>query len=378
MINLVFNRSDFIKSLEHCMSSIDKKSTMPILSNVLINIEGDNCNIISTNLETSVISYITPVSSNGTGKIAVPAKYIYDSCKIVTTGDTITFSYDQNNMLLNMTSGRTNYNIPCCDASDFPIINVEDEDRKDINISKIISGYKKIQFSMSDANINKSYSGILIKRFEDNSIEMVSTDIHRISVLSLKDTFIDIEDLDEGIVISGRNFAEIAKIFSASENVKVSIKDGKMTLKNDDVIFISRLMKNEFPNYKAVTGNESVYDDKEKAVIDRKELIDGVKRVIVLSSEEKIWGTKFEFKGNLLSMNSNSKFGGSSKDEIVIDEPFTENKMIGINARYLLDVLSSINEEKVKMIVEEQLKPMTIIEKNNDFFYIHMVMPLKI
>lgn len=380
MIKLSFKRDELLKALDYCSSSIEKKNTMPILSHILFKFKENECALNATNIETTVIVKLAVSENIEEGKIAVPAKYIHDICKVA-RGETILFKYDTQNNILDITIEKTKYTVPCSNPDEFPSIPETDNKFSQIEINKMITSFKKLQFSMTEHNVNKAYSGVLITKVKDNGvnvIEMVTTDIHRLSVLSINNFDAQIEGLESGLVIPGRNFAEISKIFADSKTAFISIDEDKIFIKNENVVFISRLLKNEFPNYRAVIGNYSDVEKKEAAVINKKELIEGVKRVIALSSEEKIWATKFNFKGSVLNMTANSSFGGNSVDEILVDKPFSSDKSVGINARYLIDVLSILDKSEVNMIVEDGLKALTIKEDTENYKYIHLVMPLRI
>lgn len=379
MIKLTFKRDELLKALDHCSSSIEKKHAMPILGHVLFKFKGNECTLNATNLETTVMAKIIFQEPVDEGKIAVPAKYIHDICKVA-RGENILFKYDTSSNILDITAEKSKYTVPCADANDFPSIPSTKKTSYSFEIGRLINSFKKLQFSMTEHNVNKAYSGVLIIKVKDGDkyvIEMVTTDIHRISVLTLKNFSLDIEGIDKGIVISGKNFTELSKIFSETEKAEVAIDDDKMFITGNNVIFISRLLKNEFPNYRTVIGGYAVIDSKDASLINRKELVDGVKRVIALNSEEKIWATKFDFKGSVLSMTASSNFGGNSNDEILVEKPFNIDKSVGINARYLLDVLSVLDKQQVSIIVEEGLKPLTIKEETDNFYYVHMVMPLR-
>lgn len=173
------------------------------------------------------------------------------------------------------------------------------------------------------------------------------------------------------------------KIFTDSEEAEMAIDDDKLFVRNDSVLFISRLIKNEFPNHRPIIGTYESINAKEYAVVNRNELMEAIKRTIVLSSDEKIWASVYSFKGSVLSMSANTKTGGSSNDEIVIEQGFSTEKNIAVNARYFLDVIGVIDDANVKIILEDpserrSMPPMVIKEENDDMFYVHMVMPLRI
>lgn len=387
MINLTFKRDELLKALDYCSSSIEKKHPNPILTNILFSFKDSECTLSATNLETVVVvktNLLEPVSLEG--KIAVSAVYILNICKLA-IGENVVFVYDEANNVLNIRSGKSEYNVPCPDASDFPAIPQTVKEFKKVQIGKIVSAFKKVQFSMAEVYANKAYSGVLvIKNKEENGsehIEFVTTDIHRLSVLSLKNLDMDFEEVAKGIVIPGKNYTEMNKIFADSEEAEMAIDDDKIFVKNENVLFISRLLKNEFPNHRPIIGTYESINAKEFAVVNKNELIEAIKRTIVLSSDEKIWASVYSFKGSVLSMSANTKTGGSSSDEIVMEQGFSNEKTIAVNARYFLDVISVIDDANVKIILDDPterrtMPPMVIKEENDDLFYVHMVMPLRI
>ena len=236
---------------------------------------------------------------------------------------------------------------------------------------------------MSENYITKAYSGVLIIKVKNDdgteTVDMVTTDIHRLSVLMLKNFALDIPEFEGGIVIPGKNFTEITKIFADVEDALIAIDDEKIFIKNENVTFISRLFKNEFPKHRPIIGTYEALNGKEFAVVNRKELIEAIKRVIVLNSEEKIWPSKYFFNENVLKLTANSNSGGNSADEIVIEKGFSTERSVAVNAKYFLDVISIIDDNNVNVIVEEAAnKAMTIKEENDDYLYVHMIMPLRI
>ncbi|MBO4699959.1 DNA polymerase III subunit beta [bacterium] len=387
MIKLTFKKDELFKALDYCNSCIEKKHPMVILTNILFSFKDKECTLSATNLEITVIAKVNLEETVNEGKIAVPARSIYDICRL-SRADIVTFNYDESNNILDVTTGKSEYKVPCSDPSDFPEISDTTKEYKTINISKFISLYKKVQFSMGEYfSANKTYSGVLITKVKADdgttSIDMVTTDIHRLSVLKLKNFNVDIDEFENGIVIPGKNFAEITKIFAECSDAQIAIdsdRDEKIFIKKDNVTFISRLFKNEFPKYQSIISSYEVLNSKESAVINRKELIEAIKRVvIVLNTEDKIWTSKYFFKENVLKLTANSNSGGNSVDEIVIEKGFSTERSVAVNAKYFLDVINVIDDNNVNVIVEESPnKAMTIKEEADDFFYIHMVMPLRV
>ena len=387
MIKLTFKKEELLKALDYCNSCIEKKHPMVILTSVLFNFKDKECTLNATNLEITVIAKVNLEESVDEGKIAVPARSVYDICRL-SRAETIIFKYDESNKVLDVTADKSEYRVPCFDSLDFPEISDTFKEYKSVDISKFINLYKKVQFSMSDAfQSNKVYSGVLITKVNDEngktSVDMVTTDIHRLSVLKLKNFDIDIPEFENGIIIPGKNFAEITNIFADCKEAQVAIdneKEEKIFIKNENVTFISRLFKNEFPKYSSIISSYDVLNSKEFAVINRKELIEAIKRVvIVLNSEDKNWISKYFFNGNVLKLTASSTTGGNSSDEIIMEKGFSTERSVAVNAKYFLDVINVIDDNNVNIIVEEAAnKAMIVKEESDDFFYIHMVMPLRI
>ena len=364
MIKLTFKKEELLKALDYCSSSIEKKHPMVILTNILFNFGGKECTLNATNLETTVIAKVHLEESVAEGKIAVPARSIHDICRL-SRAEVIVFMYDESSNVLDIKADKSEYKVPCFDSADFPAISDTSKEYKPVKINKLISSYKKVQFSMSENYISKAYSGVLIIKIKNDdgteTVDMVTTDIHRLSVLMLKNLDLDITEFETGIVVPGKNFTEIAKIFADTEDAFIAIDDEKIFIKKDDVIFISRLFKNEFPKHRPIIGTYETLNSKEFAVVNRKELIDAIKRVIVLNSEEKIWPSKYIFNENVLKMTANSNTGGNSSDEIVIEKGFSTERGVAVNAKYFIDVISIIDDNNVNIIVEEAAnKAMTI------------------
>jgi DNA polymerase-3 subunit beta len=380
MSRIVFKREDLLKAVEYGMNSIEKKSTMPILSHMMLEAVKGKARIITTNLDTAIIATVTATDYEGDIRLAIPARHFHDICR-VTRGETVKLELEGDQPVLSITSGKTNYTLPCGEVNDFPAVQSEPGEEVIFPIKRILPLFKKIQFSMTEPAYNKTYSGVLFIRSTDGDkqvLDLVTTDIHRISIVTVEALDLPIKEIGEGVVIPGRNFADIGKIFADENEVRMSIKDGKLFMISSAVTFICRLIKNEFPSYRNVTGTSAQIEKKEHALVNRKELIEGIKRVIALSTEEKIWAARFEFKGDTLKMSASSEFGGSSSDEILVEKAFPADRAIGLNARYFLDVIAVIDDEAVRLIVEEGLRPLTILEKTPEFTYTHMVMPLRI
>ena len=383
MIKLTFKKDELLKALDYCSSCVEKKHPMVVLTSVLFSFKDKECTLSATNLEITVLAKVNLEESVEEGKIAVPARSIHDICRL-SRAETIIFKYGESNNVLDITADKSEYKVPCFNPSDFPEISDTLKEYKPVKISKLISFYKKVQFSMTENYMTKAYSGVLIIKIKNEdgteTVDMVTTDIHRLSVLMLKNFALDIPEFEGGIVIPGKNFAEITKIFADVEDAQVAIDDEKMFIKNENVTFISRLFKNEFPKHRPIIGTYEVLNGKEFAVVNRKELIEAIKRVvIVLNSEDKMWVSKYFFNGNVLKLTANSNTGGTSTDEIVIEKGFSTERSVAVNAKYFLDVINVIDDNNVNVIVEEAAnKPMTLKEETDEFFYVHMIMPLRI
>lgn len=385
MIKVTFNKKDLLKAIECCNSSIEKKGTMPILTNILFDIRASNALLNSMNYETSTVVDIEAKNESGEeSKVTVPANFIYNICKLANS-ENIVIEYDSdsetNSMQTKITAGKSNYAIPCFDSKDFPVIPTTDKEFKTVNIAKIITLLKKVQISLTDVNVNRNFAGIFFKKVINddgtNAIEMVTTDRHRVSVVNIKNYDFDVEGAEEGFIIQGKNCTDISKIFADTENADIAIDDDKIFIRSANVTFISKIIKSDFLDYKKITGKYSDIKEKDYALVDCKELTEAIKRITILTSNDNIMASRYTFCGNMLNLTSSSESGGNSSDEILLEKGFEEEKAISVNAKYLLDVIGVLDDKNVRMIFDVGFKPMIIEEESDQYIYVHMIMPLR-
>ena len=147
MIELTFKKEELLKALDYCSSCVEKKHPMVILTNILFSFKEKECTLTSTNLEITVIAKVNLETSVQEGKIAVPARSIHDICRL-SRAENIIFKYDESNNVLEVKADKSEYKVPCFDSADFPQISDTSEEYKPVDINKLISLYKKVQFSM--------------------------------------------------------------------------------------------------------------------------------------------------------------------------------------------------------------------------------------
>ena len=166
MIKLTFKKDELLKALDYCSSCVEKKHPMVVLTSVLFSFKDKECTLSATNLEITVLAKVNLEESVEEGKIAVPARSIHDICRL-SRAETIIFKYGESNNVLDITADKSEYKVPCFNPSDFPEISDTLKEYKPVKISKLISFYKKVQFSMTENYMTKAYSGVLIIKIKN-------------------------------------------------------------------------------------------------------------------------------------------------------------------------------------------------------------------
>jgi DNA polymerase-3 subunit beta len=364
------NREAFLDGIQKTLGIVEKKTTIPILNNILIKAENNKLKIIATDREIILISdYDAEISENG--EITVSAKKIYEMIREI-QGEVINFT--QKNNIVKIASQRAFYKIPGLPAEDFPSIT----DDKDIPLYKIKGLVikdliNKTAFAMATDESRKNLNGVLLEEGVDgvdHLLRMVATDGHRLALAkgSISGPFLK---TGKGIIIPRKGLMEIKKIIDENEEVKIGLHKNMFVVKTDNTLLKVSLVDADYPDYKKVISTEKGI----RVVLEKEYFLHALKRMSVVSSE-RYGGVILSFSKGKLTLNSTNLDVGEATEEIDIDY---DGEIIdsGFNVNYLIDAISVINKEKILLEVGVGLKP-SLIKQAEDDGYLCIIMPLKI
>lgn len=370
MIKLTIERSDLLKALVHVQSIVEKRQTIPILSNVLLETTSEGITLRATDNELEIVEKTT-AQVEEPGSVTVPAHKLYEIVRRLPEGAQVSMTALENAQM-SIVSGRSKFSLAILPADGFPTMIREDMPFSfSIASADILGLINKTSFAVSQEETRYNLNGIYFheKKGEVPVLAAVATDGHRLACSKIA--------LPEGakgmpsVIIPRKTIGEISKLLSeVNENVTVALSDNQIRFQFGDIIFASRLIDGTYPEYEKVipAANDKLLE------ADASVLAKAVERVSVVS--EKSRGIKFIIKANILQITAAAADEGSAEDEM--DITYTGEEIdIGFNYRYLLDILSQIKGNTVRMLLSDSLSPI-ILRDASDENALYVLMPMRV
>ena len=364
------NQEDFQKSLNYCQGVIEKRSTLPILSNVLLNASQKDLTITATDLDIIFIHKISDVEIIEEGQTTTSSSIMYDIVRKFSSGKKINFSSDGESKL-HLESEKSVFNLNCIKASEFPLTDENfNQNEFKIESKKLLKLLNKCKFSVSNDETRHYLSGIFFHQsvVEDKIfLTAAATDSHRMSVskVNLKDKV-----QFEPIILPKKTIFQLCTILDDYEGeVKISNIKSKIKFEMSNSILISKLIDGKFPNYIQVIPKEN----QKKLEVDLKLFLDSVDRVASVSVDKKD-GVKFNLLKDILNLSVNNANSGDGKETISVK--FDYEMDVSFNSRYLIDIASQLDGSKIEIYFKDSGSP-ALIKDPGDYDSIYVVMPMK-
>ena len=364
------NQQDLQKSLNYCQGVIEKKSTLPILSNILLESSNSKLKITATDLDLIFINEIKDIEIQEEGKTTTTSSILYDIIRKFTAGKKINFSFSGDNKL-QLESEKSIFHLNCINPSEFPITDENFNDNQfSIKSKALLKLLNKCKFSLSNDETRHYLSGIFFHQtqIEDkNFLTAVSTDSHRMSISKVRlDEKIDFEP----IILPKKTIFQLCSLLEDFEgDVIISNNKSKIKFELNNSILISKLIDGKFPNYIQVIPK----NNNKKLEIDLNLFLNSVDRVASVSLDKKD-GVKFNLTKDKLNLSVNNANSGDGKESLNVK--FDHELDISFNSRYLMDVASQLDGGKIEMYLNDTGSP-ALIKDPADFDSIFVVMPMK-
>ena len=364
------NQNDLQQSLGYCQAVIEKRSTLPILSNVLLDVSNGKLTITATDLDLIFIHQISNIEILEEGKTTTSASIMYDIVRKISSGKKINFSNPSENKL-QLESQKSLFNLNCINASEFPLTD-ENFNKNEfvINSKHFLKLLNKCKFSISNDETRHYLTGIFFHQtqIEDKFfLTAAATDSHRMSIskIRLKNKI----EFDP-IILPKKTIFQLCSILEDFDgDIKISNIKSKIKFEINDSILISKLIDGKFPNYVQVVPKEN----QKKLEVDLKSFLNSVDRVASVSLDKKD-GVKFSLSKDILNLSVNNTNSGDGKESLSVK--FDDELDISFNSRYLIDVASQLDGEKIEVYLKDSGLP-ALIKDPADFDSIYVVMPMK-
>ncbi|MDD5496337.1 MAG: DNA polymerase III subunit beta [Candidatus Omnitrophica bacterium] len=353
-----------LKGIQVVQNAINPKSSLPILSNILIDSSGDKVVITATDLDIG-ITVALPIKPSIMGSITIPAKKFFDITKELPDGD-LTISVKKNN-LVNIESQNCVFKIMGLPKDEFPQIpEFKDRDSISIQQKKLKEMINMTSFAVSHDETRYVLNGILFT-IKPSHIRMVATDGRRLTLIEHKAQFPKTQE--RKFIVPTKAISELNRILKDENDVKISFGENQVSFDMGDSKMVSRLIEGEFPNYEQVIPKES----KEKVRMTRQAFLSGMKRIALFTNPDSL-AVKIELGRDKMVLSKNSPYLGEAHEEIGVEYKGKE-MAIGFNPDYIIDVLKNIDQEMVNFEMADPEKP-GVIRIGDE--YIYVVLPMQL
>ncbi len=361
------SREALLKPLQAVIGVVERRQTLPILGNVLIDKTSDTLALTATDLEVELRAE-TPLSGGETGQITVPARKLMDIVRNLPEEASVSIEQEQDRVVVR--AGRSRFTLVTLSASDFPAADeVEASHRVSLPQAQLRWLIEKSHFAMALQDVRYYLNGLLFE-LEPKHLRTVATDGHRLAMAELAPDLALEEPMQ--VIVPRKGIQEMLRLLEDSEDgVEVVLSPGHVQVSLSDIRFTSKLIDGRFPDYQRVVPDEQG----SFAVVDRETLRKALVRASILSNE-KYRGVRFGFEAGQLKIQSNNPEQEEAQEEVPAifnGEPME----IGFNASYMLDALAAIDEPTVHIHVQDANSSALVLgEKNRDARYV--VMPMRL
>jgi len=361
-------REEILSPLQIISGVVERKQTMPVLSNFLIEAEPGRLSITGTNMEVELVCTLNQAFVELAGSITLPARKLVDICRSLPNDASIEFSLEGEKM--HIRSGKSHFTLATLPAEQFP--NTEKYEH-DLAVSFSQRDFKKMldatTFAMAQQDVRYYLNGMLFE-LGNKYVRLVATDGHRLALSSL-DTDLE-RETEKQVIVPRKGIIELGRLLSDSDDeVVLSIGDSHIYSQIGNYQFTSKLIDGKFPDYNRVIpkGGDKVL------VADRTELKDMFTRASILSHEN-IRGIQLHITSNQLQVFANNPEHEQAEDCLDVNYDF-DDLQIGFNVSYLIDVMNVLETDIVKFTFLNA-NSSALVESSIEDGSLYVIMPMRL
>jgi len=367
-MRFTISRDSLINPLQLVCNAVERRQTLPVLSNILVVLEQQSLSLTATDLEVELVANLNIPEPGESGQITVPARKFLDICRSLPPKD-IEFSYE--NQKVKLKCGSNKFTLSTIPASEFPSVDETVGTHKlDLVQSKFKSLMEKTAFAMAQQDVRYYLNGMLFE-IENNNLKSVATDGHRLALADLGAEFSG-EGKTEAI-IPRKGITELLRLLDDSDDsVEVTLGTNHLRLVTPAFTFTSKLIDGKFPDYDRVLPKNG-----DRTLISNREDLKAAFARAAILCNEKYRGIRMNLADNHLTINANNP----EQEEAVIDlavEFSDEELEIGFNVGYILDVLNTLKTEKVKWTLGDSNSSALIEGVDDELSSLYVVMPMRL
>jgi DNA polymerase-3 subunit beta len=371
-MKITIDRAALMRALNHVQSAVERRTTIPILSNVLIKAADGILNLATTDMDLE-ISEAVAANVDRPGATTAPAATLFDIVKKLPEDSAVVLELDSSGNQMTVKAGRSNFRLSCLPVTDFPEIGTGAlPARFSIPANELRALIDRTKFAMSTEETRYYLNGIYLHAADNNGVAVlraVATDGHRLArfEMPLPDGAAGMP----GIIVPRKTVGELRKLVEeAGDSIEVSLSESKIRFAFDHIILTSKLIDGTFPDYMRVIpkGNDKIVE------VNPKMFSRAIDRVSTIS-DGKSRAVKIALNGKTMTLSANSPESGSATEDLEVNG--NDNMEIGFNARYLLDITQQIEGDGCRLSLADSASP-TIIQDAGDASALYVLMPLRV
>ncbi len=374
-MRVTIERSAFLKALNHVQSVVERRNTIPILSNVLLQADAERVKLTATDLDIEIVETV-PAETVRKGAATVPAHMLYDIVRKLPDGAQLELEQGPDGGRINIKAGRSRFTLQALPPEDFPDLSSgEFGNNFALAARDLRTLIEKTRFAISTEETRYYLNGIYLHEATDQQhkkpvLRAVATDGHRLaqSQLALPEGAAAMP----GVIVPRKSVLEVVKLLEGDDaEVQVSLSSSKIRFATGHLILTSKLIDGTFPDYERVIPRNH---DK-VLMAGTKAFADAVDRVSTISME-KSRAVKLALSEGKMTLAVNNPDSGSAEEEIVV-EYGSEPLEIGFNSRYLLDVAGQVTDENMRFELQDAGSP-TVVRDPKDTQSLYVLMPMRV
>ncbi len=372
-MQLTIERSALLKALAHAQSVVERRTTIPILSNLLMDAKDGRLSLTATDMDLAVVEAVD-ADVPSPGATTAPAHTLYDIVRKLPEGAQVRFERDGESDRLSLQSGRSSFALASLPPEDFPVLSGGELPHEFVlAASELKMLVDRARFAISTEETRYYLNGIYLHKSDIDGVDVlraVATDGHRLARVDmpLPEGAADIP----GVIVPRKAVAELRKLLDESAGpVTVGLSETRIRFAFDDAVLTSKLIDGTFPDYGRVipSGNDKIMD------VDCRAFAEAVDRVSTISSD-KTRAVKLSIGSGNLVLSATSPESGSATEEIEV--AYNDDKLeIGFNSRYLLDIAQQIEGEGARFSMADAASP-TIVHDAADPSALYVLMPMRV
>jgi len=360
-------REALLKPLQMVVGVVERRQTLPILSNILLTLRDGRLSVTATDLEVEIVGYAAIGGELEEGEVTVPARKFLDICRSLPDQSVVAFSSAEGRAQVK--SGRSRFTLSTLPANEFPSV---DGGESAATVSIASAALKKLidatAFAMAQQDVRYYLNGMLWE-LSENNLRVVATDGHRMA-LADQPCESSVAETSKSI-LPRKGVVELARLLGDDEQIEIQLGGNHLRIATQSFQFISKLVDGAYPDYQRVLpkGGDKVIEG------NRTELKQAFSRTAILSNE-KYRGIKLNLASNQLLLTANNPEQEQAEEEVAVDYS-GEALELGFNVSYLIDVVNALRGEKIRMTLADA-NSSALIEDPEQSGAVYVVMPMRL